>query len=514
MNHKSSAVMFATGLVVAIFGFVYFAGLAQAEAVDTTALFEAIRRVEEEPPVLGAVAGSGPCQYPADALADVQAAKEAAQTVLDNRDSTQEEVDVATASLNTAVTTFSSRRNASNDISVLLPLRVSAQAKYDAVVSEEAKYYPQTKITALKRAIYVGTYAYNYECKSVTEINTAASDLEDAIADFDASRLNAAAVTPVITLTGGATANVSYGATYTDAGATGSFANGVYGTVVVTRTGTVSTTVLGDHTLTFTASNGVNTVTTTRVVTVVDLVKPVITLSGSSRVEITQGSSYTDAGATVTDNTGESITATSTGSVNINSPGTYTITYSATDASNNVADSVSRTVVVTARSSGGGGGGGGSYTYVAPVTVTPAVTTPSSPAVVSVPPVSDTKVLSVKISRLEELVLALKPGVTSREVRELQTELKRAGFMSGKIKTTEYFGPATKAAVGKYLADKESRRMVAELLKKTEYGTKNANNKKLQTELKKLGYFPASLTVTEYYGPTTKRAVDKYLLAK
>ena len=70
--------------------------------------------------------------------------------------------------------------------------------------------------------------------------------------------------------------------------------------------------------------------TATRTVTVVDTTAPVITVTGgTATVEL--GSTYTDAGATA--DGGE--TVTTSGSVDTSTVGTYTITYSATDASGN-----------------------------------------------------------------------------------------------------------------------------------------------------------------------------------
>ena len=55
------------------------------------------------------------------------------------------------------------------------------------------------------------------------------------------------------------------------------------------------------------------------------------------------GTTYTDAGATA--NGGE--TVTTSGTVNVNTAGTYTLTYSATDAAGNAAPTVTRTVTVS-----------------------------------------------------------------------------------------------------------------------------------------------------------------------
>jgi hypothetical protein len=73
---------------------------------------------------------------------------------------------------------------------------------------------------------------------------------------------------------------------------------------------------------------------------------PVITVTGTNPVTLSKGSSYTDAGATATDNIDTTVTVTSTGTVNPNVIGTYTITYSATDSSSNIATSVTRTINV------------------------------------------------------------------------------------------------------------------------------------------------------------------------
>ena len=78
---------------------------------------------------------------------------------------------------------------------------------------------------------------------------------------------------------------------------------------------------------------------------------PVITLTGDASMTVAWGATYTDAGATATDNNDPSVTVTSSGSVNTAVPGTYTITYNARDAANNSATQVTRTVMVSAPSS-------------------------------------------------------------------------------------------------------------------------------------------------------------------
>ena len=76
---------------------------------------------------------------------------------------------------------------------------------------------------------------------------------------------------------------------------------------------------------------------------VADTTPPVITLTGSALVTHELGSTYTDAGATA--DGGE--TVTTSGTVNVNTAGTYTLTYSAADAAGIAATSVIRTVTVS-----------------------------------------------------------------------------------------------------------------------------------------------------------------------
>jgi autotransporter-associated beta strand protein len=82
-----------------------------------------------------------------------------------------------------------------------------------------------------------------------------------------------------------------------------------------------------------------------------DTTAPVITRTGNASIVVAWGDSYTDAGATATDNVDSSVTVTPSGSVNTAVPGTYTITYNASDAANNNATQVTRTVTVSAPSS-------------------------------------------------------------------------------------------------------------------------------------------------------------------
>ncbi len=81
----------------------------------------------------------------------------------------------------------------------------------------------------------------------------------------------------------------------------------------------------------------------------VDTTPPVITLVGDASVTISQGATYTDSGATASDDVDGDITTNIhlTGTVDTTTTGSYTLTYSVSDAAGNPATSVTRTVTVT-----------------------------------------------------------------------------------------------------------------------------------------------------------------------
>jgi hypothetical protein len=159
---------------------------------------------------------------------------------------------------------------------------------------------------------------------------------------------------PVISLTGANPMQVSAGGVFTDPGATA--LDAVYGDVTsaITVTGAVDANTVGSYTLTYQVVDGAgNTASETRTVNVVDTTPPVISLTGANPMQISEGSVFTDPGATALDAVDGNLTSaiTVTGTVYSNLTGAYTITYQVEDAAGNTA-SRTRTVQVEPSSSG------------------------------------------------------------------------------------------------------------------------------------------------------------------
>jgi uncharacterized repeat protein (TIGR01451 family) len=146
-----------------------------------------------------------------------------------------------------------------------------------------------------------------------------------------------------ITLNGANPFSLECGEEFSDPGA--SAVNGTGQSVEVTVSGTVDSHTAGSYTLTYTATEDPNSVSTTRTVVVADNAAPVITIEGPNPMTTSCGQPFVDPGVSAIDNCEGSKSVSSSGTVDQNTPGTYTITYTATDSHNHTA-TATRTVIV------------------------------------------------------------------------------------------------------------------------------------------------------------------------
>ena len=157
---------------------------------------------------------------------------------------------------------------------------------------------------------------------------------------------------PVITLTGANPQTVEVGSAYTELGATASdnYDGDISGSIVIDASA-VNTSVLGSYSVTYDVSDseGNGATQVVRTVDVVDTTPPVITLVGSNPQTIEVGGSYTELGATATDNVDGGLTGSiviDASAVNTTVVGSYPVTYDVSDGNGNAAVEVVRTVDV------------------------------------------------------------------------------------------------------------------------------------------------------------------------
>jgi hypothetical protein len=151
---------------------------------------------------------------------------------------------------------------------------------------------------------------------------------------------------PVITPNDANPLTVECHTAFVDPGASAS--DSCAGSVPVTVSGTVNSNVPGTYTITYNARDpsGNAAAAKTRTVKVVDTVAPTIALNGANPFIVECHNAFTDPGASASDACAGTVPLTASGSVNPNAPGTYTITYNATDPSRNAAAAKTRTVKV------------------------------------------------------------------------------------------------------------------------------------------------------------------------
>ena len=153
---------------------------------------------------------------------------------------------------------------------------------------------------------------------------------------------------PELELFGGAGITREAGQAWAEPGAAGHDARDGNLTASISITGTVDMNTTGTYVLTYSVADAAgNEVNASRTVTVVDTTNPVLTLLGDANMSQAKNSAWVDPGATASDSLDGNLTSsiTITGTVDVNTTGVYTLTYSISDGASNEANAT-RTVHV------------------------------------------------------------------------------------------------------------------------------------------------------------------------
>ncbi|MEK9864479.1 MAG: DUF5011 domain-containing protein, partial [Verrucomicrobiota bacterium] len=151
---------------------------------------------------------------------------------------------------------------------------------------------------------------------------------------------------PVTTLLGPEVLRIEVGAAFNDPGA--SAVDNLDLNPVIKTIGTVDTSQPGNFSLTYFSidASGNRSLAVVRTVLVRDTQPPIIKLQGYPRVEVLQGSNYTDSGAIANDLFDGQVSVVTKGLIDTSLTGVQILTYTAKDASGNEARPVTRIVRV------------------------------------------------------------------------------------------------------------------------------------------------------------------------
>ena len=217
----------------------------------------------------------------------------------------------------------------------------------DYTVERGTTYVDPGATTDTGELVTINTSGLNMAISGTYTVTYSATDADDNIGTASRTVIVEDTTAPVITLVNGDPGTPDYtverGTTYVDPGAT---ADG--GETVTVNTSGLNMAVSGNYTVTYSATDADDNIgTAIRTVIVEDTIAPVITLvngdEGTTDYTVEIGTTYVDPGATA--DGGETVTVNTSG-LNMDVSGTYTVTYSATDADGNIG-TASRTVIVT-----------------------------------------------------------------------------------------------------------------------------------------------------------------------
>ncbi len=155
---------------------------------------------------------------------------------------------------------------------------------------------------------------------------------------------------PTLTLNGQPNQGLECGTSFADPGVTASDQCDGNLTGAIVKSGTVNHRQPGSYAITYNVKDRTGLVAppVSRVVTVADTRKPVVTVNGSLNLAVVCGGAYADPSATATYACAGTLPVVASATANSRVPGTYLIRYSATDPSGNTGTSASdRSVVVS-----------------------------------------------------------------------------------------------------------------------------------------------------------------------
>ena len=209
------------------------------------------------------------------------------------------------------------------------PLTLECPAAYDeqgALVTDTCDIDPVLEITGTVDAATPGTYLVTYTATDDSDNETVVIRTIE-VADTTPPEITLNGADPVIL--------ECFVDLYGELGAVISDACDPSPSLVIDASA-VNTDVVGDYLVTYTGTdNKGNTASVTRTVSVVDTTLPEITLIGDDPLVLECPLPYTEPGADVVDICDASPVLTLTGSVDVQTVGLYTITYTAVDASDN-----------------------------------------------------------------------------------------------------------------------------------------------------------------------------------
>lgn len=157
---------------------------------------------------------------------------------------------------------------------------------------------------------------------------------------------------PKISIIGDSNVTIELNSNYTDSGAKAKYGAKDISSNIETDMGNFSSNKIGSYTITYTIKKKNKTATATRTIHVVDSIAPELNLNGNSEINIAKDSNYQELGCIATDNYDGNITTKISIEKNVDTSkiGSYTVTYTVKDSSNNEAKAT-RTVNVVEKGS-------------------------------------------------------------------------------------------------------------------------------------------------------------------